>query len=354
MSSEKTEDATDQKLHKAREKGEVAKSQDFTQAISMLGVTSILFLLANDTIARIRRIFEQATGFGDGDLPVIELIARMSAMTFEVCIVVLPLTLIAAAFSVIGGVAQIGLVVAMEAVAPKPENISPAAGIGKIISVKSLMVFGQMVTKALVLGVVLWKVIIELLPLIAGAVYQSVPAIGSLAWHAVIKILTISLMLFLLLGPLDFVIQRWQFLKGQRMSKDDIKREHKESDGDPQMKHQRERLAHEIAEGPDRKQAVAGANAVIVNPTHYAVAIRYDGQLNGLPIIVAKGFDDDALWIRSQAEAFRVPIFGNPPLARALFKVPINDPVPEELFGAVAAVLKWVGAIGPVPGQRFN
>ena len=353
MSSEKTEEATDQKLHKAREKGQVAKSTDFTQAISMLGVTITLLMLADDTIARIRRVFGQATGFGNGDLPVIELITRMSAMTIEVCLIVLPLILVAAAFSVIGGISQIGFLVAMEAVAPKPENINPVAGLKKIFSVKSLLVLGQMIIKALVLGVVLWKVIIELIPMVTGAVYQSVPAIGTVAWHAISKILCIGLMLFLLLGPVDFLIQRWQFLKDQRMSKDDIKREHKESDGDPEMNHQRERLAREIATGPNRKEAVAGANAVIVNPTHYAIAIRYDGQMHGLPIIVAKGLDDDALWIRKQAEAAGIPIFGNPPLARALFKVPLNEPVPEELFGAVAAVLKWVGAIGPAPARRL-
>lgn len=354
MSSEKTEEATDQKLDKAREKGQVAKSTDFTHAISMLGVTITLLLLADDSVARIRRIFGQATDFGNGDLPVIELIARMSAMTIEICTIVLPLMLVAAAFSAIGGISQVGFLVAMEAVAPKPENISPIAGFKKIFSVKSLLVLLQMIVKALVIGIVLWKVIIELIPMVTGAVYQSVPAIGTVAWHAISKMLCVGLMVFLLLGPVDFVIQRWQFLKDQRMSKEDIKRENKESEGDPEMKHQRERLAHEIATGPNRKEAVAGANAVIVNPTHYAVAIRYDGQVHGLPIIVAKGLDDDALWIRQQAEVAGIPIFGNPPLARALFKVPLNEPVPEELFGAVAAVLKWVSAIGPSPARRLH
>jgi type III secretion protein U len=353
MSSEKTEEASDQKLTKAREKGQVAKSQDFTQAISMLGVTITLLMLAEDIFTRIRRVFGQTLNLGDGDLPVIELIARMSAMTLEVCFVVFPLVIVAAAFSIIGGVSQIGFMVTMEAVAPKPENIDPAAGIKKVISIKSLMTFGLMVIKAVVLGIVLWKVIIQLLPMVTGAVYQSVPAIGYVAWHAITKILCVGLMLFLMLGPLDFAIQRWQFLTGQRMSKDEVKREQKESEGDPDVKHQRERLAHEIASEPNRQRAVTTANAIIVNPTHYAVALRYDAQTSGLPIIVAKGFDEDALWIREQAQASGVPIFGNPPLARALFKVPLNQPVPEELFGAVAAVLKWVGAIGPAPTQRL-
>jgi type III secretion protein U len=354
MSSDKTEEPTDQKLRKAREKGQVAKSQDLSQAVSMLGVMVALLLLAEDAFARTRRVLDQATNFGDGDLPLSELIARMGAMAVEIGFIVVPLALVAAVFSVIGIMSQVGVLVAMDAVTPKFENLDPAAGIKKIFSAKSLMVLGQMIFKAVVLGVVLWKVVIVLLPLLTGAVYQSVPAIGAIAWAAVVKVLCIGLLLFLLLGPLDLAIQRWQFIKGQRMSKDDIKRENKDSEGDPEMKHQRERLAHEIANGPDRKQAVAGASAVIVNPTHYAVAIRYDPQHSALPIVVAKGFDDEALLIRGYAESAGVPIFGNPPLARALFKVPLNEPVPEALFGAIAAVLRWVGAIGPAPVQRLQ
>ena len=354
MSSDKTEEPTDQKLRKAREKGQVAKSQDLSQAVSMLGVTIVLLLAADDTLARIHRLFDQAMNFGDGDLPLADLYERVAAMAAEAGFIVLPLVLVAAVFSVIGVMSQIGVLVSMEAVTPKVENLNPAEGIKKIVSAKSLMVLGQMILKAVVLGVVLWRVILVLLPLVTGAVYQSVPAIGAIAWVAVTKVLCIGLLLFLLLGPLDLAIQRWQFMKGQRMSKDDIKREYKDAEGDPQMKHQRERLAREIASGPDRKNAVAAASAVIVNPTHYAVAIRYDAQGSGLPIIVAKGFDDEALLIRRYAEAAGVPVFGNPPLARALFKVPLNEPVPEALFGAVAAVLRWVGAIGPAPAQRLH
>ncbi len=354
MSSDKTEEPTDQKLRKSREKGQVAKSQDLSQAVSMLGVMIVLLLSADDMLARIRRLFDQAMSFGNGDLPLADLYERMGAMAIESGYIVLPLVLVAAAFSVFGVMSQIGVLVSMEAVTPKAENLDPVAGFKKIASAKSLMVLGQMIFKALVLGVVLWKLVLVLLPLVTGAVYQSVPAIGAIAWVAVTKVLCIGLLLFLLLGPLDLVIQRWQFMKGQRMSKDDIKREYKDAEGDPEMKHQRERLAHEIASGPDRRQAVTNASAVIVNPTHYAVAIRYDAQGAGLPIIVAKGFDDDALLIRGYAQSAGVPVFGNPPLARALFKVPLNEPVPEALFGAVAAVLRWVGAIGPTPAQRLH
>jgi type III secretion protein U len=146
-------------------------------------------------------------------------------------------------------------------------------------------------------------------------------------------------------GPVDYAIQRWQFMKDQRMSKDEVKKEYKSQEGDPEIKHKRKQIAREDARSNPRK-AVAGANAVVVNPTHYAVAIRYRAEEFGLPVVVAKGVDGEALMIRRHAEEQGVPLFTNPPLARSLHQVPLGRPVPEELFEAVAAVLRWVDEVG--------
>jgi type III secretion protein U len=202
-----------------------------------------------------------------------------------------------------------------------------------------------------VLGAVLWQVITGLLPMIGGASYQSVGGIATIGWTAVVKVLCIALGLFLILGPVDYGIQRWLFMKDQRMSKDEVKREFKGQEGDPQLKGQRKQIAHEMANSSPKK-AVAGANAVIVNPTHYAVAVRYRAQESGLPVVVAKGVDDEAMRIRRFAEEQGVPVFSNPPLARALHKVPHGSAVPEELFEAVAAVLRWVEEVGRKPTDR--
>jgi type III secretion protein U len=130
------------------------------------------------------------------------------------------------------------------------------------------------------------------------------------------------------------------------MSKDEVKREHKNSEGDPHIKGQRKQLARQMVDEAKPKQSVAGAQAVIVNPTHYAVAIRYAPEECGLPCITAKGVDDEALKLREEAQALGIPIIGNPPLARALYLVKLNDPVPEALFETVAEVLAWVSEIG--------
>jgi type III secretion protein U len=139
---------------------------------------------------------------------------------------------------------------------------------------------------------------------------------------------------------LDFVVQRLIFLKEQKMSMDEVKREYKEMEGDPQIKGERKAIAREIAMS-DPKPAVQTATAVVVNPTHYAVALRYAPNECGLPYIVAKGVDGEAALIREAAQQAGVPIIGNPPLARALYKVDLKGTVPEPLLEAVAIVLHW-------------
>lgn len=345
MSGEKTEEPTDTKLQEARKKGEVPKSQDTTMAFSMLGVCIALMLLSGNIMEHLRLIVNMGLKFGGADIPVTDLYRRIGEMVIEALFIVVPLLVVAGISAAIGTFSHVGLVISMEPVMPKPEKIDPAAGLKKIFSVKSLVTFLQMLFKAIVLGAVLWNVITQLIPLIAAAAYQSVDGIGVIAWEAIKKIFAYAVALFMILGPLDYGIQRWQFMKGQKMSKDDVKREYKNQEGDPEVKGQRKQLAEEIVNS-DPKKSVAGANAIIVNPTHYAVAVKYTRDEIGLPIIVAKGLDDEAMLIRAYADEFGIPIFSNPPLARALYKVPLNDCIPEEAFEAVAIILRWVEDVG--------
>jgi type III secretion protein U len=351
MSGEKTEEPTEQKLQKSREEGQVAKSQDLAMAISLLGVMLALLLMGSQYLDHLRSVMRTALDFADGNLPLDELYKRMGSMVIDAMWIIGPLAAAAALFAAVGTFGHIGLSISAEPVIPNPEKVNPAAGLQRLFSMKSMMDFLQMVFKALVLMVVLWQFIVHLVPLIASAPYQSAEGIGTIAWSAITKLFGAALLLFMVLGPLDFGIQRWMFMRDQRMSKDDIKREYKENEGDPMVKGQRMALARELAES-DPRPSVAGANAVIVNPTHYAVAVRYRPNECSLPVIVAKGLDQEALLIRQLAEASGVPVFSNPPLARSLHEVALNSAVPEELFAPIAAILRWVNEIGVRAEQR--
>jgi type III secretion protein U len=354
MSDDKTEEPSEHKLEEARKKGQIVKSQDVTMAVSMLGVFIVLSVMSTTFFDHLRKVVRIGMDFGDGNLPLIDMFRRIGAMTIEALWIVIPLGITAAVFAVIGVLSHVGLVISMDPVMPKPEKINPVEGFKKVFSIKSVLTFLQMVFKAVVLGVVIWQSILHLMPLIAGAAYQSVNAIGLIAWEAINKILKTAVLIFLVFGPLDYGIQRYQFMKDQKMSKDEVKREHKNMEGDPQIKQERKQIAKEMIES-DPKKSVGGANAVVVNPTHYAVAIRYQPEECGLPVIVAKGLDEEALRIRGFAEENSVPIFANPPLARALHQVPLNDVIPEETFEAVVAILRWVDDIGINKNDRtFN
>jgi type III secretion protein U len=343
MSDDKTEDATEHKLKKSREEGQVAKSADLATAVSMLVVLVSLKGLGDSIFDRLKGIVRMGLE-GVGDLSLNELYRQMGSMFLQGILVVFPLAYVAAFAAATALVAQVGVLFAMAAVTPKPGNIDPAQGLKKIFSVKSLITLGFSVVKAIVLGIVAWQLVLRLLPLLGGSTYQSVIAIGQIAWSSIYRMLLTCLAIFVLLGFADFALQRWQFMKGQKMSKDEVKREHKGQEGDPEIKGQRKQLMHELAE-EDPKAGVKRANAVVVNPTHYAVALRYDPEEYGLPYIVAKGVDEAALKIRRYAEDAGVPIFSNPPLARALHKTQLGDDVPEALLEAVAAVLRWVDAM---------
>ena len=345
MSDEKTEEPTSHKLHQAREEGQMARSQDIAAAASLLAAVGALVGTADSISQRLRAVIGLALDFGPGSSEMDAVYKRMAAMALEAVMAIAPVVMAAAVGAALGTVAHVGFQITPKAVQLKLDSLNPAQGMKKIVSMKSLLAFLQMVLKATVIGVVIWQATLRLLPLIAGAVYQSPDSIGTMAWKAVVDLLWFAVAVFVVFGPVDFLIQHHMFMKGQRMSKDEIKREHKGQEGDPEVKGQRKQLAREFAEEAP-SQAVARADAVIVNPTHYAVAVRYRAEEIGVPVVLAKGVDDAALQLRRLAEELGVPVFAHPPLARALYKVPVDHSVPEELFEAISVVLRWVDEIG--------
>jgi len=345
MSDEKTEEPTEHKLHQAREEGQMARSQDIAAAASMLAALGMLVGTADSIAQRMRAVMTLAFDFSPGSGEMDAVYKRMAAMVLEALMAIGPVVVAAAFGAAAGMAAHVGIQISPKAVQLKLDALNPAQGMKKIFSMKSILTFVQMVLKAAVIGAVLWQAILRLLPLVAGAVYESPDAIGTLAWKAATDLLWYALAVFIVFGPVDFFIQHRMFMKGQRMSKDEIKREHKGQEGDPEVKGQRKQLAHELA-NEEPRQAVKRADAVVVNPTHYAVAVRYRPEELGVPVVLAKGLDDAALQLRRHAEELGVPVFAHPPLARALHKVPVDHPVPEELFEAISVVLRWVDEIG--------
>ncbi|MCW7540804.1 type III secretion system export apparatus subunit SctU [Aquabacterium sp. A7-Y] len=344
MSGEKTEEPTQKKLDDARKKGQNAKSQDVNAAAGLFALTVCLTAAASMSGQHLVALFTLATGpaltVGDNQ----QMHALAMAMLREAGLLVLPYLAVSVAMGLVASFAQVGFNLSFEPLTPNFDKVNPGSGIKKLFSVRSIIDFLKMVLKAVALAAVVWVIVMDLLPLLIGASVQSPAGIAAVAWTALLKLLGAAVVVFIVIGPVDFGIQKWLFKRDQKMSKDEVKREFKEMDGDPLIKGQRRQLAHELLNS-DPKARVPTASVVVTNPTHYAVALRYDPRETPLPIVVAKGADEQAARIRALAEQHGVPIVGNPPLARALFRVGLDDPIPEALFEAVAAVLRWVALI---------
>jgi type III secretion protein U len=344
-SEEKKHDASDRKLEKAREEGQVAKSQEATMTGALFGSALVLMVGAEAFAHRLESLIRTALLPWGRQLAEVELQRRMMLMAVDFAMVVVPVLAAALIGALVIGFAQAGFVIAMKAVSPNFERVNPGAGLIKLISKNSLIKLGMTVVKAIAIGVVMWKLIEHLLPLGVGSAYFDVHTIARLSWKTIAWLVGLALLLGIVMAPLEYAIERWLFLEDQKMGDSEAKRDRKEANGDPIIQGARRRLQREMAREDPRK-AVPQATAVVMNPTHFAVALFYSRDQRQLPTIVAKGVDNEALAIRRLAEESGVPVFVNPPLARALHQLPLNASIPKALLEPVAAVMRWVEGVG--------
>jgi type III secretion protein U len=351
MSDDKTEEPSDKKLKKAREEGQVSKSTDIVDGVVLLSGVVVMIAFGNSMVDTMRSALNITMRFVGGQHDMRSLWVAFDQIAIQCVSAIAPAVAAGVLAVIISLMPQVGFAISTKAVSFNFGAVDPIGGVKKLFSLKTLIDLLKTVLKGVVVSLVMWQTIEGLLPLIIGSLSQEVPQLSKLFSQVLIKLLEVAAGLFLVFGAADFKLQKFIFLRGQKMSKEEVKREYKESEGDPQLKGQRKQLAREIANSPPR-QKVAGANMLVVNPVHYAVAVRYAPEENPLPFVIAKGRDKLAVALRREAELENVPIIGNPPIARALYKVNLDEEIPEELFEAIAAILRWVDSIGLSPSKR--
>ncbi|MDQ7980266.1 EscU/YscU/HrcU family type III secretion system export apparatus switch protein [Paraburkholderia sp. SARCC-3016] len=350
MSDEKSEQPSEKKLKKVREEGQTAKSTDLVEVASLGAVTITLAAGQHYLAESMQAIVKGAIDFTHGELSLDALFATLSGISLHAITLLCGVAVIALVAAIVALAPQTGLQISLQTVMPKFTSISPSSGIQKIISMNAVIDLLKMTIKAAVIVAVMWQTIRQSMPVVASSLNQSVPQLIGVLWSVLMHVVTIALGAFAVIGMFDYKLQQWLFVRKNRMSKDDKKRESKESEGNPEMKGERKRLARELSQqGPRR--GVGQANVVVVNPVHYAVALRYDPTEFPLPVVLAKGVDEEALLLRRYATECGVPIVANPPVARMLHKIPEKQPVPEELFEVVAAILRWVDSLAAQPAN---
>lgn len=341
--SQKTEEASEKKLEDARKKGEVARSQEMRHAV-MLGAAAVVTGVAGIwTMARLGPLMTGLLGNAHnvnvGDSGSVQLAAQISWQVFIALSVPLGVLFIAA---IGGGMLQGRPTLAWDKVAPKLSKISPLSGFKRLFGMSGWVEFAKSVAKMLIVGavafLVVWPHAVRLEEVLMSPPDDLVALIAGLTMRMLLAMAAIVIALALL----DFIYQRFAFLKQQRMSRQDLKDEHKQSEGDPHIK---ARIRQIRMERSRRRMmaAVPTADVVITNPTHFAVALKYEQGQAGAPMVVAKGVDSLALRIRALAREHGVAIVENPPLARTLYaSVEVEEEIRPEQYRAVAEVISYV------------
>jgi flagellar biosynthetic protein FlhB len=338
----KTEDPTSKRISDARAKGDVAKTMDLPQWASLSAVTAVVLMsggyLAQNLMTGLTPFIAHPDEFtlqNNGALQVARQ-ALNAAMPIMVAVLVA-----AALAGVVGNVIQTGLIWAPEKLKPDLSKLSPFGGFKRVFGLDPLVNFGKSLIKATVIGAICWSTLAPHHRDLEGLTMAE-PAQMLTFTMAVLKALFLSVLGAMGVGAIaDWLWQRHRFIQRLRMSREEIKDEHKQSDGDPHVRARQKAIRMERAKRRMMKE-VPTATVVVMNPTHFAVALRYDDETPA-PLCVAKGVDSLALKIREVAEAAGVPIVEDPPLARALFAaVELDQTIPRQHYEAVAKVIGFV------------
>ncbi len=345
FSEEKTEQPTAKKIRDSRNKGQIPQSKDLNGAISLILVFAFMSALSGFYIERLFGFFYATTDM-IADPGMIFVDGNLRLFLNEVIITILQLSLPLLAVAMVSGAlvsyVQVGNVFTMEPLMPKLEKINPIKGFKNMFSSRSLVELLKSLSKAgLILYITVSYVSDKLIILISTVELELVQIIMIL-WELVFGVVLRSSILLFVIAVFDFAFKKWKNRKDLMMTKQEIKDEYKQSEGDPLLKSKIKEKQRAFAMSR-MMQDVPKADVVITNPTHFAIAILYDAQLSDAPKVVAKGQDLVAANIKRVATEHDVPLVENKPLAQALYKsTDIGDFISPDLYEAVAEVLAYV------------
>ena len=341
---DRTEKPTAKRRQDARKKGQVAQSREIP-SVTILMTSLVVFLFAGSGM------FGNMSGFmGDifRNLDHLRLddIATTSFFFNEVFATIIelliPFLLAILAAGIAANIAQFGFLLSSKPLTPKFSKINPINGIKKVFSLKSLVELAKSVFKILFVGGIAYLLVRQDLHTIPSLMQWSVLDIFRFTGNTAFKICFYVCLGLIVLAAVDFAYQRWEHEKQLKMTKQEVKDEHKQTEGDPKVKARIRRVQMEMAQRR-MMEAVPDADVVITNPTHLAIALKFDAAKMDAPEVIAKGADHVAQRIKAIAETHQVPIVENKPLAQTLFKtVEIGAVIPAELYKAVAEILAYV------------
>jgi flagellar biosynthesis protein FlhB len=344
MAGDKTEQPTQKRIRESRQKGQIFKSKDLIQAMLFATAAAILTTGGGRYITELKDLMKQSfqPDVMRGDMPLDLIVSRMGYAWAKFLLLSTPLLGALMITGVAANFIQVKALFAPEVVKPKFEKLNPLAGLKNIFA--SPKTYIEVVKNLLKFAIVFWI----LYGTIRSGLRDVIPTAGrdvaqtaAIAGHFLTTILYKVAAVFVVLGGADYMIQKKLYMKNMMMSKEEVKQEYKDSEGDPHVKHMRkhffERMMHESV-----AHNVPRATVIVANPTHLAIALRYDEGSMQAPLVTAKGQDSMALRIRDIAKQHSIPIVRNVGLAHSLYDLEIGHEIPEDLYEAVAEVLNFV------------
>lgn len=338
MAQERTEEPTPKKLRDARRKGEVWRSRRLPSALVLLSVGGVLAATADAALATLVELVRLPLRAVSGELAAspVDVLAAGAGLGADVA---LPVLLAAAFAAGLGTFLQVGPLLTFAPLSPRLSRLDPVAGARNLLGARQWVELLQSLAIVVVVAGIAWVTGRDALRGVVGLAARDARAAVDAAGA------TFGALFFrvggalLWVAALDVLYQRFRFLKDQRMTKDEVRREQKDAEGDPHLKQERARVHREIVEHAALEE-VRRADVLVVNPTHLAIALRYDEETHEAPEVVAKGQDGLARRMIDVAREAGVPVMRDMPLARALFEMEVGDSIPEALYEAVAAVLR--------------
>lgn len=346
---EKTEPATSKKLNEVRKEGQVAKSKEIITAVSLMSLFIILKVYLSklgtglinvykDIYNSISKVIEQSS---DG-LPVKTAMAVSQQVITDIIKLVIPILLVAIVIAVLGNMLQQSWMITSKPLQPKLSKISPLSGFKRMFSVRQLVELIKSIAMISIIMIVVYTTIKSkmnvLLTFYDIGLNAALATVGNIIIDLGIKISAV----FLVVGFVDLIYQRHKFKNDNMMTKQEVKDEFKNTEGDPQVKGQIRRRMQEVSRRRMMQQ-LPEADVVITNPTHFAVALKYEPNEGKAPVVIAKGADYLAFQIKDKAKEYNIAIVENKPLARILYhNIDIGMEIPPELYQAVAEILATV------------
>lgn len=348
FTGEKTEKATPKKKREAREKGQVLQSKEINSAFILLFAFFTLNLLSKFWIENIFAFYNKIIGFSinvDSIFNYRNMTVLLSDTIFLLIKLSSPLFLVVLVVGLLCSYMQVGFLFTTKTLSFKLDRLNPISGFKKIISLKSIVELLKALAKTSILIYISFSYLMNEYNNILNIFDMDMIATVGYLWDVVFNLVLRSSIVLVVLAVLDYIYKKWEYEKELKMSKQEVKEEYKQTEGDPLIKSKIKEKQRQFAMSR-MMQDIPKADVVITNPTHFAVAIAYDDNLDSAPKIIAKGQDLIAQNIKKAAKENNIPLYENKPLARSLFyNVEIGEVIPQDLYEAVAEVLAYVYSI---------